>query len=113
MKKIVAGVCVLAFSIAGLAGCSQGPDKAAVKDKFYNKFVEDVPSGELSKEQINDLGHCLADGIFDQLNDQQIKEFDKVLDKEKIDKNDLPKGTEDVFLKTSNDCVKKIVMGDK
>ncbi|WP_216380574.1 hypothetical protein [Arcanobacterium phocae] len=113
MKKIVAGVCVLAFSITGLAGCSQGPDKEAVKDKFYTKFVADVPSGQLSKEQVNDLGHCLADGIFDQLNDQQIKEFDKVLDKKKIEKGDLPKGAEDVFLKTSNDCAKKIVMGDK
>ncbi|QJC21090.1 hypothetical protein [Arcanobacterium buesumense] len=112
MKKLVAGACVLAFSIAGLAGCSQGVDKEAVKEKFYTKFIEEVPSGELSDEKIEEFGHCLVDGIFDEISDEQIQDFSKALDKDKIEAGDLPEGVEDTVMKVSNGCAQKILMGD-
>ncbi|QRV02212.1 hypothetical protein JTE88_00155 [Arcanobacterium phocisimile] len=113
MKKVIAGVCVLAFSIAGLAGCSDRTDKEAIKDKLYSKFTENVPTGDVEQKQVEDFGHCFADGVLDELNDEQAQELDKALDKEKLDQGDVSQEIEDVLMKNSNECAQNILMGDK
>lgn len=112
MKKVIAGVCVLAFSIAGLAGCSDRTDKEAIKDKLYSKFTENVPTGDVEQKQVEDFGHCFADGVLDELNDEQAKNWIRPR-QEKLDQGDVSQEIEDVLMKNSNECAQNILMGDK
>ncbi|QJC21091.1 hypothetical protein [Arcanobacterium buesumense] len=113
MKKFIAGACVLAFSIAGLAGCSQGVDRQAFKDEFYNESVANVPEGVMDDDQVEKYGHCLADGVGDELSDKQLEELAKIIDNGKLELADLPEGVEDVLVEHTTKCAQTVLTEDK